>query len=177
MNKANTLLVKDKGKVYEDFFKERYTHLYYFALHFVPDTEVAKDIVSEAFRSLWEKIDTINYETMMSYMLTCVRNLCIDHIRHEETKYIYINSYDRLTSELDAEDWSEMDRRCSDVMHELDLLPAKTRFIMEQNYLYKKKYKEIAEMTGLTESGVRKQIMKGLDIIRSKFSVKYKKGR
>lgn len=31
-------------------------------------------------------------------------------------------------------------------------------------------------MTGLSESGVRKQIMKGLDTIRSFFSVKYKKG-
>ncbi len=177
MNNANKLLGKEKGKVYEDFFKEHYTHLYYFALHFVSDTEVARDVVSDAFRSLWEKIDAINYDTMMSYMLTCVRNLCIDHIRHEETKCVYINSYESLASELDADDWREMENRCSDVMREMDLLPEKTKFIMEQNYLYKKKYKEIAEMTGLTESGVRKQIMKGLDIIRSKFSVKYKKGQ
>lgn len=61
-------------------------------------------------------------------------------------------------------------------MRLIENMPPTTRLVMEQCYLYKKKYKDVAEMTGLSESGVRKQIMKGLDTIRSFFSVKYKKG-
>ncbi len=166
-----------KEKVFEHFFKNNYSRLYYYALHYISDSEVCKDIVSEAFRYLWEKADVIDPETVLSYMFTHVRNLCIDHLRHIEVEESYAKSYTKMVSEINEEEWEETEIRIKRIMQIIETLPPQTKFIMEQNYLHKMKYKEIAEVMNLTESGVRKHIMKGLDIIRKEFSVKYKKGK
>jgi RNA polymerase sigma-70 factor (family 1) len=173
-NENNTQ--EEKEKVFECFFKNNYSRLYYYALHFIPDSEVCKDIVSEAFRHLWEKVDIANVDSLLSYMFNHIHNLCIDHIRHDEVKSRYVESYLNTVSEMDEKEWEETELRILRIMEIISELPEQTKFVMEQHYLYKKKYKEIAEAIGLTESGVRKHIIKGLDIIRKDFSVKYKKG-
>ncbi len=164
-------------KEFERFFKENYVRLYYYALHFIPDSEICKDIVSDSFHYMWERIETFRTETALSYMYTHVRNLCIDHIRHLEMKEANVSSYLSMWQEWNSSDWEESEERIQIIMHLIDEMPSLTRQIMQLCYLHKKKYKEVAEMTGLSESGVRKHIMKGLDIIRSYFSVKYKKGQ
>lgn len=165
-----------KEKFFENFFKENYSRLYYYALHFIPDSEICKDIVSDAFRHLWEKTEEIVPETILSYMYTRIRNLCIDHIRHGEVEESYINEHLKLASEMDDEAWIETEIRIQQIMKIIETLPPMTRFVMEQKYMQRKKYKEIADILEITESGVRKHIMKGLDVIRKEFSVKYKKG-
>lgn len=165
-----------KEAFFEHFFRENYSRLYYYALNFIPEQETAKDIVSDAFRHLWEKSDDIVPETILSYMYTRVRNLCIDHIRHGQVEDAYITEHLSLTSEMDDESWLETESRIQKIMEIIETLPPMTRFIMEQNYLQRKKYREIADITDMSESGVRKHIMKGLEVIRSYFSVKYKKG-
>lgn len=169
-------IIDSKEKFFEKFFKENYSRLYYYALNFIPDSEICKDIVSDVFRHLWEKSDNIIPETILSYMYTRTRNLCIDHIRHNEVVDSYLNEHMKMASEMDDEAWMETEERIQRVMDILETLPPMTRFIMEQNYLQRKKYKEIAEMTEMTESGVRKHIMKGLNLIRKEFSVNYRKG-
>lgn len=56
-------------------------------------------------------------------------------------------------------------------------MPPRTKFVIEQCYFEDKKYQEVAEILGLSRDGVRKNIMKGLSMLRNAFSVKYKKGQ
>ncbi len=165
-----------KKNYFENLFRENYSRLYYYALHFIPDSEICKDIVSEAFKHLWEKNEKIKPETILSYMYTCVRNLCIDHIRRAEVADTFINDHLNLMSEMNDEEWQETEARIQKIMEIIETLPPTTRIVMEQKYLQQKKYSEIASMIEMTESGVRKHIMKGLDTIRKQFSVNYKKG-
>jgi RNA polymerase sigma factor (sigma-70 family) len=164
-------------KVFEEFFRQNYSRLYYFALHYINDSEVCKDIVGEAFRFLWEKKSTINAETMLSYMYSHVRSLCVDSIRHSDVEDSNADSYMQMVIEMNEDSWNDMDERLPIILRIIDDMPTQTRFIMEQHYLQKKKYKEICEIVGLTESGVRKHIMKGLDTIRESLNVKYKKNK
>lgn len=173
--KNETIADRHKTTIFERLFKENYTRLYYYALSFIPDPETCKDIVSESFRVLWERFDSIKQETMLSYMFAHVHNLCIDHIRHQEVESSYATSYLKIVSEMSSNDWSEQEEKMERILKIINGLPPQTKFVMEQCYLYKKKYREVAEILGLTESGVRKHIMKGLDTIRNEFSVKYKK--
>jgi len=161
---------------FERFFKENYSRLYYYALRFIPDAEICKDLVSDSFRFMWERIDTFRADTALTYMYTHVQHLCIDYIRRSEMKEANMPSYLSMLREWNASDWQESEERIKVIIRLIEGMPPSTRQVMEQCYLYRKKYREVAEMTGLSESGVRKQVMKGLDIIRSYFSVKYKKG-
>ena len=173
--KNKTIADGNKKTIFERLFKENYTRLYYYALSFIPDPETCKDIVSESFRLLWERFDSIKHETVLPYMFAHVHNLCIDHMRHQEVENSYAIAYLKIASEMNSTDWSEHEEKMERILKIIDNLPPQTKFVLEQCYLYKKKYKEVAEILGLTESGVRKHIMKGLNIIRNEFSVKYKK--
>lgn len=161
---------------FERFFKENYSRLYYYALRYIPDAEICKDLVSDSFHFMWERIETFRTDTALTYMYTHVQHLCIDYIRRSEMKEANVPSYLSMLKEWNATDWQESEERIQTIMRLIEKMPSVTREVMEQCYLYKKKYREVAAMTGLSESGVRKHIMKGLDIIRSYFSVKYKKG-
>lgn len=105
--KNETIADRHKTTIFERLFKENYTRLYYYALSFIPDPETCKDIVSESFRVLWERFDSIKQETMLSYMFAHVHNLCIDHIRHQEVENSYATSYLKIVSEMSSNDNSE----------------------------------------------------------------------
>ena len=158
------------------FFKENCSRLYYYALHFIPDPEVCKDIVSDSFHFMWERIADFKKETALTYMYTHVCHLCIDHIRKAKIRKNHIHSYLSLIQEQNSDAHQESEERIKMIMAIIDKLPPLTQQVMELCYIEKKRYRETAEILGLSESGVRKHIMKGLDTIRKHFSVRYKKG-
>ena len=116
---------------------------------------------------MWERIETFRTDTALTYMYTHVQHLCIDYIRRSEMKEANVPSYLSMLKEWNATDWQESEERIQTIMRLIEKMPSVTREVMEQCYLYKKKYREVAALTGLSESGVRKHIMKGLDIILS----------
>jgi RNA polymerase sigma-70 factor (family 1) len=173
----NLEIISIDEKVFKDFFHDNYSRLYYYALHYINDTEACKDIVSDSFSYLWENRESIKFDTMLSYMFSHVHNLCIDSIRHTNVELSNEEAYMQLVIDNNDDDWIEMEERFQQILKIIDGLPPQVKFVMEEHYLNKKKYKEIADVTELTESGVRKNIMKGLSAIREYFNVKYKKNQ
>ena len=84
-------------------------------------------------------------------------------------------SYLHMLQEWNDDERRESEQRIATIMELIARMPALTRTVMEKCYIEKKLYREVAQEVNLTESGVRKHVMKGLDIIRRFFSVKYKK--
>ena len=71
----------------------------------------------------------------------------------------------------------EEDERIAVIEQVMEAMPPRTKFIIEQCYFENKKYDEVAEILGLSRDGIRKNIMKGLALLRNAFSVNYKKGQ
>lgn len=160
---------------FEVFFRESYSCLYYYALHLIPDPELCKDILGESYFYLWQHIPDFRPDTALTYMYTHVHNLCIDHIRRTKRQAAHTASYLHMLQEWNADERRESEQRIATIMELIARMPALTRTVMEKCYIEKKLYREVAQEVNLTESGVRKHVMKGLDIIRRFFSVKYKK--
>ncbi|MEY8686712.1 sigma-70 family RNA polymerase sigma factor [Bacteroides sp. AN502(2024)] len=160
---------------FEELFKDNYSRLYYYALHFIQDSEVCKDLVSDTFHFIWENIDSLRMETAKVYIFTHLQRLCLDYLRHSGMMVAKTDSYLAMLKEWNGNDWRESEARIQKIMCLINDMPPLTRTVMEQCYIHKKKYIEVAGITGLSESGVRKHVMKGLNIIREYFSVKYKK--
>lgn len=161
---------------FEAFFKENYSRFYYYALRFIPDPETCKDLVNDTFFFMWKRMDTFRMDTALTYMYTHLQRLCIDYLRKQERTAANQRSYLDKLKEWNSGDTHATEERVRTIMRLIEQMPPLTRTIMEQCYLDKKTYAEVAGNTGLSESGVRKHIMKGLDIIRGHFSVDYKKG-
>jgi RNA polymerase sigma-70 factor, ECF subfamily len=66
----------------ESLFRDHFTGLCQFAVGYVKDQEVAKEIVQDAFVSLWEKRKTIDLsKPVKTYLSTTVRNRCLNYLR------------------------------------------------------------------------------------------------
>ena len=116
-------------------------------------------------------------DTALTYMYTHLQRLCIDYLRKQERTENNKQSYLSEIRNWNGAEECEKEERIKTIMRLIEQMPPQTRSIMEQCYLEKKTYREVALLTGLTESGVRKHIMKGLNTIREYFSVNYKKGK
>lgn len=163
-------------KEFEEFFQANYSRFYYYALRYIPDSETCKDLVGDSFQFMWERIETFRMDTALTYMYTHLHHLCIDYLRRQEKLEDNKLSYLSMLREWNDDDRRESEARIVVIMRLIEEMPPLTRTVMEQCYVYKKMYREVAQLTGLSESGVRKHVMKGLNIIRQYFSVKYKKG-
>ena len=86
----------EKEKKFEAFFKENYAPFYFFALQLINDEEMSKDIVNDSFELAWTKIDSIEIVNWKSYLLSYIRNKCVDYIRHQEVKRKYAEFYLKL---------------------------------------------------------------------------------
>ena len=163
-------------KNFENFFRENYARFYYYALRFIPEEETCKDLVSDTFSFMWERIENMQMDTALTYMYTHLQRLCIDYLRKQERTENNKQSYLSEVRNWNGAEERKKEERIKTIMRLIEQMPPQTRSIMEQCYLEKKTDREVALLPGLTESGVRKHIMKGLNTIREYFSVNYKKG-
>ncbi|MDF2188637.1 RNA polymerase sigma-70 factor [Paraflavitalea sp. CAU 1676] len=69
--------------VYNQFF----TSIYYYARHFVPDAQEARDITAETFVKLWRLRSNFDHiHKVKTFLHVTARNACIDALRHQKWK-------------------------------------------------------------------------------------------
>jgi len=167
----------NKAQQFKILYTENYSRLYYSALYFLHDSEVAKDMVNDVFTEIWEHFDPLRIQYTFAYLYTNVHNRCIDYSRHVAVENQFVSLYREMNREMTLSEAKEKDERLDVIYEVLKSLPQKTQFVVEQCYFNDKKYTEVADILGITTDGVRKHIMKALSAIREHFSVNYKKGQ
>ena len=152
---------EEKEIAFQELFQENYSRLFYASFYLINNESEARDIVHDYFADLWEDYSPGTQSYTKAYLLNGVRRKSLD----------YLALHDEVSTEFDEEE----DRmiKVEQVMAEM---PARTRFIFDQCYFENKKYEEVAEILGLSRDGIRKNIIKGLTMLRAAFDVTYKKG-
>ena len=155
---------------FEDSFKRFFKPLCFHAMSFVKDADIAKDIVHDVFLTTWAQRRKIDFtQPMLPYYLSLTRNRSLnylDHLkvraRHEENE-----SYKNL---LYAEtDYSEHEELIRQIMNRINQLPDRCGEVMRLCFIECKKYKEIAEILGVSVNTVKTHISLGLKILRKEF--------
>lgn len=165
-----TLLSEDNRVAFNLFYDLYYDQVFRFAYYFLKDTEACREVVADAFFSVWQsrlKLKEIgNIET---YLFIVVRN--------ESTRYLTRVSRDRFVSLEEAklqlevkggispEDellTAEIDNLLNQVINSL---PEKCRMIFLLARQEGLKPKEIAERLSINESTVRVQMKIAIDKI------------
>ncbi|NVO20635.1 MAG: RNA polymerase sigma-70 factor [Bacteroidetes bacterium] len=154
---------------FELLFRSEFKGLCFFAQKYVKDFETAREIVQEAFLSLWEKRDTIDASRpVKSYLATIIHHKCHNHLRDNK-------KFD--TGLLDIENLLEFrDVATLDILVEEELanaiqlalaeLPEKCREIFILNRYENLKYHEIADKLQLSQKTVEAQMSKALQHFR-----------
>ena len=154
-------------KKLEKLFKQHYRQMYRLATILLHDDAESKDVVHDIFAHLLRNSQDLREETAESYLLTSVRNRCLNVIRsrqiQERVEHLYLLDLDtnitpteRLEEELEA------------LYKGIDQLePPVCRDIIMQHFRDGITFKEIANRLGVSETTVYKHLRRALNQLRT----------
>lgn len=152
-------------QTFEQLFRENYSLLCTYACRFVTDKQIAEDIVQNFFIALWEKRHlSVTTDNFLPYGYRSVKNGCINYIKLE---IIMDDFYSTLTSE-----WREQVEENEDFPHKKEIrdalqkLPEKCRKVFLLKCVRGLKYKEIAEVSGISVNTVKYHLGEAFRILR-----------
>jgi RNA polymerase sigma-70 factor (ECF subfamily) len=156
---------------FDALFRSEYKGMVLFAIRYVKDEESAKEIVQEAFISLWEKRETIDPgRPVKSYLSTSVRNRCLNFLRDNKRFDGTLLSLEGLFPDPPSEDNSVMELKelGAQIKSAIAELPEKCREVFELNRFEQMKYQQIADHLQISVKTVETQMSKALSHLRTR---------
>lgn len=150
--------------IYDHFFRM----LVGYAYKFINVENDAEDIVQEVFLQLWTKRDTL-YErkTLLRLLYTCVRNRCIDYLKHQTVEQACLSEMAKATEkDIDGEVFAA--EIYSRLFLYIDNLPPRQRMLIQLAIDGKRNY-EIAEEMQISIETVKRQKRNAIDKLRALF--------
>lgn len=146
-------------KAYMSLYDRYYADLVFFASCYIKDKDSAKDIVQDVFIKLYEKSGEINInQSLKAYLFQSVKNRCINFLRSLKVKdshSVALMESHICANTLEYEDDSQLIRQMMDC---IESLPSKKKEIILLRLTGKYKFREIAEMLGISENNAKVQI-------------------
>jgi RNA polymerase sigma factor (sigma-70 family) len=146
------MTVKEYNRSVEEFADS----VYRFIRGNLKDNERANDIVQDSYERLWLHVSELEYPVVKSWLFSTAYRIMIDIIRREKR----ITNLEILPEKEAIEDSQYND--LNEILHKaLNLLPEnqKTSVMLRDYEGYS--YKEIGDITGLTEAQVKINIYRG----------------
>ncbi len=124
--------------------------LYRFILKNIKDEDKARDVVQDAYEKMWKKVDDIQAGKAKSYLFTTAYHCMIDGIR----KYKREQPFDIENDDI-PHDSNHYTGAKEIVSKAVQQLPAVQRSVLMLRDYEGYSYKEISEITSLTEAKVK----------------------
>jgi RNA polymerase sigma-70 factor (ECF subfamily) len=141
---------EDFGAAYEAYARPIHQFFYWRT----QDSKLSEDLTSGVFEKAWRSRSSFHKGSIRAWLYRIARNLLIDHWRGK--KDVPLTDEDSLISE--AEDVSEtLDRQMmAKQLHQaLDSLPSEMRSVVHLRFIEGLPAKQVARITGASESNVR----------------------
>ncbi len=135
----------------------------------VRQSEIAEEITQNIFMEIWMNRDKIpEHSSFKAYILTAVRNDCLDHLKHKKTVEKYNEllvknkslAYDDIFNQLIDNDLQKY------LNSAIQKLPEQCRKVFLMSRFHYNSYKEIADKLNISVKTVENQIGKALKIVR-----------
>lgn len=136
--------------------------VYRFILKQVKDKDTSKDIVQDAFEKMWRKLEQIDGTKAKTYLFTTAYHSMIDYFRkqNKQTSFTELD-YDNHFHHTQYSDLKEVLNRSLDLLPEIQ----KTVLLLRDYEGYD--YKEIGEITNLSESQVKVYIFRARTFLKN----------
>ena len=153
----------------EKLFKQHYRQMYRLAVILLHNDAESKDVVHDIFARLLDDSRDLREETAESYLLTSVRNRCLNVIRsrqiQERVEHLYLLDVDTTIIPMER-----LDEELKTLHKGIGLLePPVCRDIITQHFRDGVTFKEIARRMGVSETTVYKHLRRALSQLRTHF--------
>ena len=153
----------------EILFKMHYAAMFRLAVSLLYDADEARDVVSDVFASLLDGGLAIRSDNARGFLLTCVRNSCINVIRHKQMRERFMKLYSTSTEPLaDGPDDSMMLAELRDYIN--TQLPPLSRRIFTLRYLLDMTCQQVADAVGVSRVTVHHHLSQSLEKINAYFN-------
>ena len=146
---------------FETVFRRHYDGMFRLARKMLGDDAESKDVVSDVFAHLLDSGKDLRTDTLQSYLLTSVRNRCINLlVKKQRTQAVVV---DLNTENTDRE-------LLDDMYHYIDRqLPPLSQQVLRLRYQQGLKYREIAEALQVSEVTVHNHLSQSLKQLKDHF--------
>jgi RNA polymerase sigma-70 factor (ECF subfamily) len=136
--------------------------LFRFLLKNTKDEDIAKDLVQDSFEKLWRKLESVEIEKSKSYLFTTGYHAFIDYTRKQK----FVGEYNEGVEK--SQSYSHNYNNLKEVLNDaLDKLPETQRTVIMLRDYEGYDYKEIGEITNLSESQVKVYIFRGRQTLKN----------
>lgn len=155
------------------FYLEHIKAVNNFAFYKSGDKSVALDLVQDAFSKIWENCSSVDYTKAKTYLFTTVNNLFLNIVRHQKVVLTYAKASPYLDKTNQTPEYlleeEEFKNKLEAVIADLS---EEQREVFLLNRIEDKKYREIAELLGVSQKTVEKRMSAALKILREKLNNK-----
>lgn len=142
--------------MFEHEITKYYDEIFQFCYHHVRSRQIAEDLCHDTFIRFMEKNSSHMFiRNKRSYLYTIAKNICIDYHRKMKPEYIAT-----IHEELDER--SESEYRVIEMQEMISHLDEELREIIILRYFQDLKFKEIAEIMGITVSKAKYLVGKAI---------------
>ena len=151
---------------FEDLYRLFFPRLYNFALLYVHKKEAAEEIVNDVMVKIWEKRISINgIDNLETYLFVAVRNHSLNYLDKYSHYHVAIEPESGLAEVINFND-PEKELEWKEIYYKLNLaveqLPDQCRtvfkLIKEEGF----KYKQVAEILGISPRTVETQLFRAI---------------
>lgn len=155
-------------KNYEMIFNNHSETLRNFIYYKCGDLQQAEDIVQDSFIKLWHNCKKVVFEKAKSYLYTISKNAFLNEVAHKKMvlkhRVHLVSDKTNETPEFILEEKEFVEK----LKNAISDLPEKQREVFLLSRIDKKKYTEIAELTGISIKAVEKRMSLALKTLREK---------
>lgn len=156
---------------FEIVFREYYSALCRYASMWIPDADDAEEVVQHVFVKLWEKRESQHIGTSLkAYLYKAVYHTALNEIRRKKVRTGFEEMNSHITEHNRPEDRAsvkELEARISDAIRNL---PEQCALIFRMSRFGELRYREIADILGISVKTVENQMGKALKLMRHNLS-------
>ncbi len=160
---------------YNIAFKKHSKEVFNFLVFNYGDKQLAEDIIQEAFLTLWQNCRKVPLKSVRAYLYTISKNKIIDTFRNTNRALKYKKNTSSTIEKQTPEYIFEEKEFHQELNRVLGNMPENYRIPFLLNRVDKKKYKEIAEIMGVTVKSVEKRIFNALEFLQKELQINKKR--
>lgn len=140
--------------------------MYRFAKRFLVSSDEAQDLVQDLMMKFWQKKDELAGLNIKSYALKCVKNECLNKLKHETVKQNFADFHIHR-SELYKMEVNNLKEK---IIHFINELPEKQKMVIHLKDVEEYEVSEISEVLQMEENAVRVNLMRARQKVKEQIT-------
>lgn len=152
---------------FSDFYLKHVQSATNFAYYKCGDSDASLDLVQDAFSKIWENCSKIDFSKVKTYLFTSINNLFLNTIKHQKVVLHYAKETPNFDTNNQSPEYlleeEEFKQKLSNAIASLSEVQ---REVFLLNRIDGKKYREIAELLGISQKTVEKRMSGALNLLK-----------